>query len=104
MGKNLVSIPVFYGLQLEVMAVLVEDASLNTATGNLDIFSFWKAKYASRAFKRYDRTHYIIQAPASSYNLSYAVKSPMFTSFCKCAHLTDNRFSFFLPYLILLPH
>lgn len=51
MGKNLVSIPVFYGLQLEVMAVLVEDASLNTATGNLDIFSFWKAKYASRAFK-----------------------------------------------------
>lgn len=51
MGKrNLVSIPVFYGLQLEVMAVLVEDASLNTATGNLDIFPFWKPKYASHAF------------------------------------------------------
>lgn len=32
------------------MAVLVEDASLNTATGNLDIFPFWKAKYASHAF------------------------------------------------------
>lgn len=102
--KILVSIPVFLWTAAGGYGCVSGGCKFKYSHWESGYFSFLKGKYASHAFKLYDRTHYIIQAPASSYNLSYAVKSPMLTFFCKCAHLTDNSFSFFLSYLILLPH